>query len=194
MDLAKVRGCLAVSILPLLLLVDPTAACYCLDRPPVPLQTAYCTSDVVIAGMFVDSRFPDPDDKTWAIYEFKVTKVFKGSVEVGEKVDLYTKFLGTTCEYRHDGPFTDDVYVVGGPSLPLQALLRHFSLAVPVDNWDLTNYGVSPGCRFGLPCQSGIPNLCTEQPRGWMPLQGSHGSDISMDADGNGAPTSFNVT
>ncbi|KAL8164189.1 UNVERIFIED_CONTAM: hypothetical protein K2H54_047538 [Gekko kuhli] len=190
MDLAKLRGCLAVSILPLLLLVDPTAACYCLYRPPVPLQIAYCTSDVVMSGVFVDSRFDDEEDKTWVIYELNPHYVFKGPVKVGENVILYIKFLGTTCRYRHN----EDLYVVAGPSLPIQALLRHFSLAVSVDNWDLTNYRVSPGCRFGLPCQSGIPNLCTEQPKGWMPLQGSHGSDISMDADGNGAPTSFNVT
>ncbi|KAL8164191.1 UNVERIFIED_CONTAM: hypothetical protein K2H54_047551 [Gekko kuhli] len=146
MDFAKVRGCLAVSILLLLLLEDDASACYCRYR--IALSTAFCTSDVVIGGSFVDARF-EREDRTWAIYGFKVKDVFRGPVNAGEKVDLYTQLLGTTCGYRHVDHFSEDEYVVTGPSLPL----RHFSLAVSVDYRDLTDHGVFPGCKFGLPCQ-----------------------------------------
>ncbi|KAL8164190.1 UNVERIFIED_CONTAM: hypothetical protein K2H54_047543 [Gekko kuhli] len=81
------------------------------------LQTLFGLLHKFVSGVFVGSRFPDPDDMTWAIYEFNAHNLLKGPVSWGLRSDLYTQLLGTTCAYRHDGPFTDEVYVVGGERL-----------------------------------------------------------------------------
>ncbi|KAL8164187.1 UNVERIFIED_CONTAM: hypothetical protein K2H54_047520 [Gekko kuhli] len=131
MGSARVYGFLAASFLVLTLLANSTAACYCLGQN-IGLQTIYCVSDVVAVGKFVNATLGDPV-WYWARYDFETTTVFKIPKTLGKVHSLYTQLLGSTCGYRHNGPFNNDEYIITGNLIQNRVIIDLCSFIKP---WD----------------------------------------------------------
>ncbi|XP_077180415.1 metalloproteinase inhibitor 1-like [Paroedura picta] len=132
MGSAQRYGFLVANFLILTLLADSTAACYCTGWQ-VPLPRIYCASDVVIKGEFVNAVIGDPE-WYWARYDFKLTRTFKapsGSVNLQA---LYTQLQGSTCGYRHNGPFDNTEFIVTGKMRDNRVVIDVCSFIKPVIN------------------------------------------------------------